>query len=380
MNHSARSNEKRKRLTAMLLAMLLVMFLSVSSALAMEAVPPQSAAGLSPTTGLPTDKPYQPLLVILNNAAQARPLVNLSEADIVYETIIWGLGHTRYTAIYNDHHPEKVGSLRSSRYYHEILREEWDCPFVAIGISSESPNNNGEPAGAKIPVNFSFNGTRSTSRPYVWRDQSLGAPHNVFANPALIVKDRWPDDPDNAGQPYAPRAPLFQFSDMPTKGTEIANAIEIHFEGINQIAPNFLASYAYNPQTRAYERSDYGFPQIDRESGARIVANNVIIQFCAMTYYKNELSRPVINLLGIGRMDAFIDGTRVQGYWKRDTIDQQTQFYTKGGVLQLQPGKTFIQIIPMSYSYDYDPASGLFRYAPDILENSEEFWTTLPNP
>ena len=57
--------------------------------------------------------------------------------DVVYETIIQGPGYTRYTAIYNDVHPEKVGSVRSARPYHALLRDEWDCPIV-FGSSSGS--------------------------------------------------------------------------------------------------------------------------------------------------------------------------------------------------------------------------------------------------
>lgn len=368
MHTLAISYRKRRKLRIrQLAAMFLVIVLLATNAFALAENLTQPTKGISKTTGEPSDKPYQPFLVLLNNAALARPLVNLSEADIVYEMIIWGPGHTRYAAIYNDNHPEKVGSIRSSRYYHEILREEWDCPLVAYGKSSDAAGSLPEPDGAQIPDPFMFNGIRSRNYSQCfYRDASRAAPNNALVKLSLLAENHWPDDPDKPGQPFEPRAPLFQFSSTPTQGEQAADTIEIHFEGIAKEKPNFLVSYTYNPETQAYDRSYCGYPQMDGESGKRIVANNVIVQYCKTAYYQNELRRPVINLTGEGAMDAYIDGTQIQGIWKREE-GGQTQFYTaEGEVLQLRPGNTFIQVIPTTYGFDYDESVGLCRYAPDI--------------
>ncbi len=89
--------------------------------------------GKSPVTGLDFDGLYRPMVVQISNSAEARPHWNLSEADIVYESIYWGPAHTRYTAIYNDNHPDYVGSIRSARVNHCEIRQEWDAPFVYFG-------------------------------------------------------------------------------------------------------------------------------------------------------------------------------------------------------------------------------------------------------
>lgn len=77
---------------------------------------------VSPTTGLPGNTTYKPIMVQIDNADAARPQTGISYADIVYETDVDG-SDTRLTALYNDQingdAPEElvVGPVRSSRYY-----------------------------------------------------------------------------------------------------------------------------------------------------------------------------------------------------------------------------------------------------------------------
>ena len=74
--------------------------------------------GKSPTTGLDWEGEYRPVLVQISNSDGARPHWNMSEADIVYESLLWGPGHTRYSCLFNDNHPEFVGAVRSARLHH----------------------------------------------------------------------------------------------------------------------------------------------------------------------------------------------------------------------------------------------------------------------
>ncbi|HIT69578.1 MAG TPA: DUF3048 domain-containing protein, partial [Candidatus Aphodomonas merdavium] len=82
--------------------------------------------GKSPTTGLDWEGEYRPVVVQISNSAEARPHWNMSAADIVYESLLWGPGHTRYTLVFNDNHPDYVGAVRSARINHCQIRQEWD--------------------------------------------------------------------------------------------------------------------------------------------------------------------------------------------------------------------------------------------------------------
>ena len=120
----------------------------------------------------------------------------------------------------------------------------------------------------------------------------------------------------------------------------------------------------------AYERWYCGSKQFDGASRKRIIAHNVIVQYCPLSYIDNVMSRPVLTLTGEGRMDAYIDGCRTEGFWRRDGEEGQTQFFdADGNALKLRPGKTFIQVIPEEYGFAYDGRSGIFHcsYAPGGL-------------
>lgn len=117
---------KKKHLLRMVLLGIALLVLSAWCMACAE----EEVQSLSWTTGLPTGKPYRPVLVVVSNAPDARKVINFTDADVIYEAIIHGPGYTRYTAVYNDTPPKEVGSVRSARPYHAVLRDEWDCPFV----------------------------------------------------------------------------------------------------------------------------------------------------------------------------------------------------------------------------------------------------------
>ena len=95
---------------------------------------------VSETTGLQGNTTYKPIMVQIDNADAARGYQEgLSMADIVYETDVDG-GDTRFTALFNDaingeNAPEEliVGPVRSSRYYHQRIQQEWDALYVHMG-------------------------------------------------------------------------------------------------------------------------------------------------------------------------------------------------------------------------------------------------------
>lgn len=309
--------------------------------------------GISPLTGLPYDGEYRPIAVMISNAEGARPHWNLSEADIVYEGIYWGPNYTRYMAIYNDNHPELVGSVRSARLFNVDLREEWDCPIVFWGGQDQSGTSIYDFFKEyNVSTTFRFDGTRSGG-PSLTRDPSRVSPHNAIANLSTIVANEWPKN-DN-GTPYEPKMHAYKFSESnPTRGSDTAKEIYVCYD-----EKEYFPSYTYNAEKHVYERWYNGKEQVDGKSGERIVASNVIVQFVNFSFYNNNASRPVYTLTGGGVMDAFIDGRHVRGTWVRDRLADRTLFLDMNGEeITLYPGKTYIQLLPMSYSFTYISDNG----------------------
>ena len=92
--------------------------------------------GISPTTGrpLPEGAVYQPVLVAIDNEAQARPQTALMLADVVYEFPLDRDDHyTRYLAVFSDELPKRVGPVRTSRAYLAEAALEWGGLYVSLG-------------------------------------------------------------------------------------------------------------------------------------------------------------------------------------------------------------------------------------------------------
>ena len=79
---------------------------------------------LSYTTGLPTEAPYQPVMVVIENSTDARPHTGLQTADVVYEVPVEG-DITRFIAVFQDDVPTGVMPVRSGRAPFLCIQAEW---------------------------------------------------------------------------------------------------------------------------------------------------------------------------------------------------------------------------------------------------------------
>lgn len=313
--------------------------------------------GKSPITGLDYQGDYRPLVVQISNSPEARPHWNLSEADIVYESIVWGPAYTRYTAIYHDNHPDLVGPVRSARLHHCELRQEWDAPFVFWGGQEEAGTSIGDFFKQyDVKTAFLISGAgnfKHTSSKALGRASDRVSPHNAIANLQQVIAENWPTKDD--GSPYSPRVHAYKFSTTPSRGVDDAVEIRVPYDEKNHYNP----SYTYNASKRVYERWYNGEEEIDGKTGKRIEASNVIIQYTETSYAGGSYSRPVISTVKGGIMDAFIDGRHIRGTWDRAAMGDRTVFLDMNGEeITMLPGKTFIQIIPNNMSFTYVRADG----------------------
>lgn len=336
----------RKRSMALALAGILCLLGALAAA--------EGRAGYSPTTGLPSDKPYRPVLVQISNSREARPIYGLADADIVYEAVYWGPGHTRYLALFNDVHPEVVGSLRSTRIYWNELRQMWDCPFVFYGWQGSMNDRHTlkryyEENG--VNENLLFDGMFRGLRGLSFRDKDRISPHNAMVYLARLVERQWPTD--EAGKSFEAELPNLRFSDQPSRGEQAALAVDVAYA-----EDDYTARYVYDTSTRQYSRWYNGWRQKDA-AGTEIIAANVIVQYMWLSYDEGVRSRPIIKTTGSGPMDAFIDGTHIRGTWVRDEMNDWMRYLdAEGQELTLLPGKTYVQIVPMEMSIAFEDEEG----------------------
>jgi len=348
-------------------------------------------SGKSPTTGLPWEGEYRPVFVQISNDPNARPHWNMSEADIVYEAIYWGPTYTRYSAVYSDNHPDYVGSVRSARTFHLALRQEWDCPiFFWGGQGWDSGSNVPGPVNIRtffkdnnVSSDFIFSGTDLDTKAVpvsavAGRDPGAGRDtlHAAIVNVQYLVENKWPKNTD--GTSYAPSSHTFNFSNSPSRGQDSAIAVYIPYD-----TSDHFPHYTFNASTRQYERWYNGKEQFDGRakladgSNKRIVASNVIVQFCKLEYMNRNAQMPIVYTTGSGVMDAFIDGRHIRGKWVRNALADRTVFLdASGSEITLLPGKTFIQIVPESQSYYYTSADNAkidINMGSDVQPDAEAF-------
>jgi len=297
-------------------------------------------ADASPTTGLAGHPEYMPVIVQIENEPPARPQAGLQTADIVYETMIEGID-TRFTCVYNDTYPEEAGPVRSARYYHQRIQQEWDALFVHMG-GAPDPNFTttyiyGE-SGEHIKQRL--DGTKSDPpESQLWRRKGTGKKmeHTAYVNVEEIAKT----------YEYEPvqRQP-FKFYPLEDYASDAAavpvESVQLAFWS----EPGFV-EYQYDEGKDKFIRYMGGEEFIAEETEAPVEVQNVIIQYTSVSEAPGEGGRKLIEMEGEGRADFFIHGKHLTGYWQRGDYTQPTVFYLDSGEeVTLAPGNTWIEVHP----------------------------------
>lgn len=327
--------------------LLVLMMVFSSAALAEQAAPVQPAGDAamngqvvpevqySLTTGLPTDKPYKALAVQFDNTADARPQMNMSYADVIYEMEIHNGGYTRYTAIYNDNIPDIVEAVRSARIMHVDAALDWSAAFVHFG-AQYADGTNAQTYAEALGVER-FDGMKDGKNFY--RDNKRVAPYNAVARLAKIH--------EQAAAPAIEtvHTPLQFSAENPTIKGKSVSVFRIPY-GVNI---GFYPSYEYMEEEGVYRRFYNRKTMKDGASGDTYDFENVIVMYAEYSWYDNAADRPVVELIGTNKCEYFIGGKHFTGTWVRESADQSTTYYDEeGNVVLFKPGKTFIQVVKPS--------------------------------
>ncbi len=306
--------------------------------------------GISPTTGrpLPEGAVYRPVLVAIDNAAQARPQTALMLADIVYEFPLDRTDHvTRYLALFSDELPSRVGPVRTSRSYLAEAAEEWGGLYVSLGDPETKAE--GYPLLKDSGIRFHVENA-GDGADYFYQDKTISSipEHTSFFQLLPYVEDNYHFSVAFSDQRFA-----FEHGVIYEKGKEILS-IGIPFTSSD--AERVL--FTYDKAKNVLVRSDKNSKKVLGESKSLtptddvlgyanelITVQNLIIQYVHVTAFDTNFRN--ITVTGKGDCMYFINGRAVFGSWSRPTLSDPTSYTLYDGtILRLEPGNTWIMMMP----------------------------------
>jgi len=273
------------------------------------------AAATKPTTA-----------IMIENSPDARPQSGLKDAEIVYEAVAEG-GITRFLTVFQQHQPETIGPVRSLRMYYVDWLTPYNASVAHVGGSAAALAL--VRGGGYRDIDQFFNSA------YYRRATDRYAPHNVYTSFSKLNEL-------NASKGYVSSNPIpFDRADDVKDLTQDATSINLTISG-----PTYNSSYAYDPATKLYARSQAGAPHLDREGG-QIQAKVVIALRVDMVKVLEDGYRESITTTGSGKATIFQNGHAIDATWtKADRAGQLKFTDANGNPVALARGTTWISAIP----------------------------------
>jgi len=264
---------------------------------------------------------------MIENSLDAWPLSGIGHASIVYEAPVES-SIPRFLALFPaDETVEKVGPVRSARFYMLKLLGEWGSPlFMHVGGSPEAIAT--LERGGFNDFDEYFNGQ------YFWRDEKRARPHNVFTSSELAEASQ--------------RATTTIFSPWLFEETPASSTVSLQPEDttLNVVysRPWHAVTWAYDADDDVYYRLQAG--KLHRsEDGQKIGASTVVVQRVSGEVV-DDVGRLEMNLQGEGEAFVFKHGERTTSTWKRSVGEVRTRLYDgKGKEISLAPGVIWFEVV-----------------------------------
>ncbi len=274
----------------------------------------------------------RPVAVMIDNDVDAaRPQIGLESAYMVYEIVVEGRA-TRFMALFKDYDLEKIGPIRSSRHYFLDYALEHDAIYTHAGWSPKAAKDI-----KSLGVN-NVNGVAGDSDIY-WRDNTYDKTwHNLYTS-LLNVSERadskeYRRTTDNA-------IPDYNKNDEVPNGTDV---LEISIPYANF----YKVTYKYDETTKRFIRYVNGKTH-DSQTGETLSAKNIIMYTVKNVNLPDteDKGRQDLENIGSGTGYYFSNGKMVEIKWEKTARDAKTKYTLADGTpLKLNPGNTFIQIVP----------------------------------
>jgi len=280
-------------------------------------------------------KNVRPIAVMIDNDSDAaRPQIGLEDAYMVYEIVVEGRA-TRLMALFKDYGLEKVGPVRSSRHYFLDYALEHGAVYSHAGWSPKAAKDI-----SALGVN-NINGVLGDGACF-WRDNTYDKTwHNLYTSTVKLSehakdKKKYSLETDN-------EIPSYNKLDTDLTGGQTIHKISIPYANFYKL------QYVYDEETKRYVRYVNGKEHAS-QTGEALSAKNVIIyqlQNVSLADTENK-GRQDLKNIGSGTGYYLTNGQMVPINWSKSARTEKTVYTREDGTpLILNPGNTYIQIVPM---------------------------------
>ena len=277
------------------------------------------------------------LSIMIDNSNDAMPQTGLENAVVVYEALIEG-GFTRLMAVFNEADlPDAIGPIRSARPYFLDWANDWQGSYWHAGGSPQALQSLRSDKWNFVDVNeISYQGV------YFYRDHSYVNPHDLFTRPELI---------DRAYAKYEIDEQVEYIWDIKDDleleyRTDEDKFIHIPYpQGTNDVY------WYYDKTTNEWQRY-IGEEKQYYTTGSIISIKNILVLLIDARLI--DVERLGMDTVGEGRGYLFRDGQKQEIVWEKQSIDDQLQILFGGRPVQLNYGKTWIQIFPQYLNFEYN--------------------------
>ena len=299
-------------------------------------VPPGKAA--SPLTGKYIDEKQaakRPFAVMYNNLSAASPQSGISQADILYECLTEG-GITRLMGIFQSVKSDRIGSLRSARHYYVSFAKEWDAIYVHAG-GSDKAYSYIDALGVD-----DLDGITGIESTLAFRDDSISAPHNLFATSDGINK--CVKELGIRTDLQAKENNHFTFFDEDTVDESGKDASYVQIDYSYYTAPYLI----YDEKTKLYTRYQFGGKHVDKNTGKALTFKNIIIMLVDEWDMDSQGRQDMDIADSRGKAIYISNGKATNIKWAKNENKNTMRFLDSDGkLLKVNKGKTYIAVVPL---------------------------------
>lgn len=271
---------------------------------------------------------YQAFAIIIENTGPARPHSALGLADIVYENAVETYTITRFLAIFASEKPSKVGPVRSSRIPFVRIAQEWGLPYAHFG-SASTGQGDAKSLIKSIGLPMRFDGHLGINDQFYSRDKSRKAPHNAYFNAEAAT----------AKIPELEYKKLFDFDETTNIDDQDINRLSLRYSKGNKV------DYKFESESKSYLRYINDEPMMDAYIDDQIRVTNIVLLHAPHTMVE-KAHYVLVDFLGEGKAEYFVNGKYEQGTWKKASYQDKTEYFdSKGDPIILLPGNTWIQVV-----------------------------------
>ncbi len=286
----------------------------------------------------------RPVAVMINNITASLPQYGISDADLMFETLVEG-GITRMMAVYGDYtRIPDVCSVRSCRYYYPILADGMDAVYIHCGYDQTIAYETLQ----ELNIDR-FDGNDGNSLLFE-RDQerlqTYALEHTMKLKGANVPQameeaNMRTDLKDGKDKP------IFQFNEegvviQPDGGANPCASVDFQFSPT--AAEPYYSTFTYDAQAKVYLKQHNGSPHMDQATGKQLSYTNVFVLETTMSVRD---SHGRMNIDWTGGTGYYISGGAYQKIlWSKPAAsDPITITDTDGKTISVNTGKSYFGII-----------------------------------